>query len=130
MTYLFVYLIFIFLLFLVGSHWACRWLKKTWKFENFSVSCKHVTTEVRFLISIPLVCFNSRHQVCFHWIHLNHTYYSNTQGSDIRQIWGILCQNCSDDSTEVMERITSTPEIFSNKVNTVFVLIFFTTNTI
>ena len=37
------------------------------------------------------------------------------QGSQICQIWRILCQNCSDDSTEVTEGDTSTPEIFSNK---------------
>ena len=36
--------------------------------------------------------------------------------------------NCSDDSTEVMEEVTSTPEIFSNKHS--FVLTFFTTSTI
>ena len=38
-----------------------------------------------------------------------------TQGSQIRQIWRILRQNCSDDSTEVTEGVTSTPEIFGNK---------------
>ena len=56
------------------------------------------------------------------------------QGSQIRQ-------NCSDDSTEVTERVTSTPkilgneqgatltpEIFGNKHS--FVLTFFATNTI
>ena len=37
------------------------------------------------------------------------------QGLQIRQIWHILDLNCSDDSTEVMEGVTSTPEIFSNK---------------
>ena len=37
------------------------------------------------------------------------------QGSQIRQIWRILCQNCSDDSTEVTEGVTSTREIFGNK---------------
>ena len=36
--------------------------------------------------------------------------------------------NCSDDSTEVTEGVTSTPEIFGNKHS--FVLTFFTTNTI
>ena len=39
----------------------------------------------------------------------------DTQGSQIRQIWRILHQNCSDDSIEVMEGVTSTPEIFGNK---------------
>ena len=43
------------------------------------------------------------------------------QGSQIHQ-------NCSDDSTEVTEGVTSTPEIFGNKHS--FVLTFFTTNTI
>ena len=33
----------------------------------------------------------------------------------IRQIWRILRQNCSDDSTEVTEGAASTPEIFGNK---------------
>ena len=37
------------------------------------------------------------------------------QGLQIRQIWRILRQNCSDDSTEVTEGVTSTPEIFGNK---------------
>ena len=37
------------------------------------------------------------------------------QGSQIRQIWRILRQNCSDDSTEVTEGVTSTPKIFGNK---------------
>ena len=50
------------------------------------------------------------------------------QGSQIRQIWRILCQNCSDDSTEVMEGVTLTPEIFSNKHS--FVPTVFTTITI
>ena len=40
---------------------------------------------------------------------------SFVQGSQIRQIWRILLQNCSDDSTEVMEGVTSTTEIFGNK---------------
>ena len=40
------------------------------------------------------------------------------QGSQIRQIWRILRQNCSDDSTEVTEGVTSTPEIFGNKQGT------------
>ena len=39
----------------------------------------------------------------------------NLQGSQIRQIWRILRQNCSDDSTEVMEGVTSTPEIFGKQ---------------
>ena len=43
------------------------------------------------------------------------------QGSQIHQ-------NCSDDSTEVTEGVTSTPEIFGNRHS--FVLTFFTTNTI
>ena len=60
------------------------------------------------------------------------------QGLQICQIWRILRQNCSDDSTEVMEGVTSTlkifgnkqgatstPEIFGNKHS--FVLTFFTT---
>ena len=63
------------------------------------------------------------------------------QGSQIRQIWHILRQNCPDDSTEVTEGVTltqkifvnkrgatSTPEIFGNKNS--FVLTFFVTNTI
>ena len=63
------------------------------------------------------------------------------QGSQIRRIWRILRQNCSDDSTEVTEGVastleisgnkqgaTSTPEIFGNKHS--FVLSFFATNTI
>ena len=43
------------------------------------------------------------------------------QGSQIHQ-------NCSDDSTEVTEGVTSTPGIFGNRRS--FVLTFFTTNTI
>ena len=30
-------------------------------------------------------------------------------------MWRILRQNCSDDSTEVTEGVTSTPKIFDNK---------------
>ena len=52
-----------------------------------------------------------------------------------------LRQNCSDDSTEVTEGVTSTPEIFGNKQGATstpeicgnkhsFVLTFFTSNTI
>ena len=63
------------------------------------------------------------------------------QGSQIHQIWRILCQNCSDDSTEVMEGVTLTPEIFGNKQGATstqdifgykhsFILTFFATNTI
>ena len=63
------------------------------------------------------------------------------QGSQIRQIWGILRQNFYDDSTEVTEGVTSTPEIFGNKQGATstpeifgnkhsFVLTFFATNTI
>ena len=51
-----------------------------------------------------------------------------TQGSQIRQIWCILQQTCSDDSTKVTEGVTSTPEIFGNKHT--FVLTFHATNTI
>ena len=57
------------------------------------------------------------------------------QGSQIRQIWCSLRQNCSHDSTEVVEEIfgnkqgaTLTAEIFSYKHR--FVLTFFATNTI
>ena len=50
------------------------------------------------------------------------------QGSQIRQIWRILRQNFSDDSTEVTEGVASTPEIFGNKHS--FVPTFFATNTI
>ena len=63
------------------------------------------------------------------------------QGSQVRQIWRILRQNCSDDSTEVTEGVTLTPEIFGNKQGATptpeifgnkhsFVLTFFATNTI
>ena len=37
------------------------------------------------------------------------------QGSQIRQIWPKFSQNCSDDSTEFTEGVTSTPKIFGNK---------------
>ena len=47
------------------------------------------------------------------WLHTEWTIQN--QGSQIRQIWRILRQNCSDDSTEVTEGVTSTPEIFGNK---------------
>ena len=33
----------------------------------------------------------------------------------MRQIWRILRQHCSDDSTEVTEGVTLTPKIFGNK---------------
>ena len=43
-------------------------------------------------------------------VHAHISYFEITwhQGSQIRQ-------NCSDDSTEVTEGVTSTPEIFGNK---------------
>ena len=53
---------------------------------------------------------------------------SQIQGSQIRQVWHFLRQNCSNDSTGVTEGVTSTPEIFGNKHS--FVLTFFATNTI
>ena len=67
--------------------------------------------------------------------------YQHRQGSQIRQIWHILRQNCSDDSTEVTEGVTLTPKIFGNKQGATstpeifgnkhsFVLTFFATNTI
>ena len=49
---------------------------------------------------------------------------NNAQGSQIHQIWRILCQNCSDDSTEVTEGVTSTPEMFANKHSFDFSLLF------
>ena len=59
---------------------------------------------------------------------LYETLSSQIQGSQIRQIWHILRQNCSNDSTGVTEGVTLTPEIFGNKHS--FVLTFFATNTI
>ena len=57
---------------------------------------------------------------------------NSIQGSQIRQIWRIVRQNCSDDSTEVTGGwgggVTSTPEIFHSKNS--FVLTFISTNTI
>ena len=64
-----------------------------------------------------------------------------TQGSQKRQIWCILQQTCSDDSTKITEGVTSTPEIFGNKQGATltpeifgnkhtFVLTFYGTNTI
>ena len=47
-------------------------------------------------------------------------YGVSQQGSQIRQIWRILRQNCSDDSTEVTEGVTSNPEIFGNKQGATF----------
>ena len=59
---------------------------------------------------------------------LYETLSSQIQGSQIRQSWHILRQNCSNDSTGVTEGVTLTPEIFGNKHS--FVLTFFATNTI
>ena len=67
--------------------------------------------------------------------------HSSYQGSQIHQIWRILRQNCSDDSKEVKEGVTLTPEIFGNKQGATstaeifgkkhsFVLTFFATNKI
>ena len=47
--------------------------------------------------------------------HHNYLQQNHRQGSQIRQIWRILRQNFSDDSTEVTEGVTLTPEIFGNK---------------
>ena len=52
------------------------------------------------------------------------------QGLQIHQIWRILHQNCSDDSTEVMEGVTSTPEIFSTKQGALRLQKFSVTNTV
>ena len=63
------------------------------------------------------------------------------QASQKRQIWRILRQNCSDDSSEVTEGVTLTPEIFGNEKEATLtaeifgnenslVLTFFATNTI
>ena len=64
----------------------------------------------------------------------------HVQGLQIHQIWRILSQNFLDESAEVTEGVTSTPEIFGNKQgatltpvrNTVTVLssLFFATNII
>ena len=81
---------------------------------------------------------------CLFWwrvLSLRQNFRNNFQGSQIRQIWRILRQNGSDDSTEVTEGVTSTPEISSNKQGATstpeifgnkhsFVLSFFATNTI
>ena len=75
------------------------------------------------------------------WNLRTHPHHLLKQGSQIRQIWCILRQNCSDDSTEVTEGVTLTPEIFGNKQGATltpeifgyehsFVLTFFATNTI
>ena len=50
------------------------------------------------------------------------------QGSQIRKIWRLLHQNCSDDSTEVMEGVTSTREIFGNKQGAISTPKFLVTN--
>ena len=63
--------------------------------------------------------------VTYFWVSLTFNLF---QGSQICQMWHILNQNCSDDSTEVTEGVTLTPEIFGNKHS--FVLTFFATNTI
>ena len=71
----------------------------------------------------------------------SHFVFTTKTGLQICQIWRILRQNCSDDSTEVTEGVTSTPEIFGNKQGATstpeifgnkhsFVLTFFATNTI
>ena len=76
--------------------------------------------------------------VTYFWVSLTFNLF---QGSQICQMWHILNQNCSDDSTEVTEGVTLTPEIFGNKQGATstpeifgnkhsFVLTFFTTNTI
>ena len=39
-----------------------------------------------------------------------------SQGSQICQIWHTLFQNFQDDSTEVTEGVTLTPEIFGCKI--------------
>ena len=46
-------------------------------------------------------------------VSLLETCQSSSQGSQIRQIWHILRQNFSHDSTEVTEGVTSTPQKFS-----------------
>ena len=42
------------------------------------------------------------------------------QGSQIRQIWGSLCQHFLDDFTEVTEGVTFAPKIFGCKIDDFF----------
>ena len=83
-----------------------------------SVCMKIKTESIRklskfFFLSHKIVVQNNFEHITFFF----------TQGSQIRQIWRILCRNFSDDSKEVTEGVTSTPEIFGNKHS--FVLTFF-----
>ena len=95
--------------------------------------CKHTRPSVTWLISCS--------EIVFMILKYCPETRRKLQGSQIRQIWRILRQNCSDDSTEVTEGVTSTPKIFSNKQGATltpeifgnkhsFVLTFFATNTI
>ena len=54
--------------------------------------------------------------------------FEKSRERTILQLCILHQNNCSDDSTEVTEGVTSTPEIFGNKHS--FVLTFFATNTI
>ena len=61
---------------------------------------------------------------------LNACVRSHNQGSQIRQIWRILRQNCSDDSTEVTEGVTLTSEIFVTNREPLRLQEFSVTNTV
>ena len=122
----------------------------TWIKSNFSLETSHKCTMIFWILwkslnlkgilkhifkAKPILKFHTKKRGLALWIILSISlavfcflYLTRNQGSQIRQIWRILRQNCSDDSTQVTVGVTSTPEIFGNKHS--FVLSFFATNTI
>ena len=86
------------IIFLSLLHWDSRELKQP---------CQQQQQKSHFEKYICLVPFHSIYALLGN--------LKLISGSQIRQIWRISCQNCSDDSTEVMEGVTLTPEIFEIK---------------
>ena len=102
---------------LTGGSWLrIEWLCD-WPFKRVIFPFQQQQQQQQYLLAFPWVVGI---------INYNIDYVK--QGSQICQIWRILPQNCSDDSTEATEGVTLTPEIFGNKHS--FVLTFFATNTI
>ena len=75
-----------------------------------------------------LVLFSLKSDVSLDFISGKHQVSRENRVHKYAKFGIILCQDCSDDSTEVTEGVTSTPEIFVNKHS--FVLTFFATSTI
>ena len=67
-----------------------------------------------------LVLFSLKSDVSLDFISGKHQVSRENRVHKYAKFGIILCQDCSDDSTEVTEGVTSTPEIFGNKQGATF----------